>query len=271
MTTKIDGTNGITYPDNSVRGSGSLVAGVFKKLAASATGLSALIAITADAVVLENSSNLSPVIARSVNISLDTSTVGLNGLDTGTLAASTWYYNWIISDGINVRAVASLSATAPNVSAFPTYVYAARVGAFRTDGTANKYPLSYQQYGRRVQYKVAAGSNVAALPIMATGSAGNTATPTWAAVAIANYVPPTASEILINLAIGTANAAMAAPNNAYGALSSASNPPPLAASNVASQLINLSGNFEIESSNIYWASANASNNELIAAGWVDNI
>lgn len=56
-----------------------------------------------------------------------------NGLDTGSVATSTWYYIYYGSDGINLDCFASASATAPTV---PTGYYFARVGAIKTDGSA---------------------------------------------------------------------------------------------------------------------------------------
>lgn len=242
-----------------------MVAGNFKKLAVSTTGLSSLVTITADAVVLEKT-DFSPLIARSVNLSIDMTASGVNGLDTGAVAASTWYYGWIISDGVNVRGLASLSSTAPTM---PTgYTYKSRVTSFRTDGTANKYPLSYKQFGRRAQYVVAAGSNLTALPIMTSGTAGTSSV--FVAVPTGNFVPPTASEIGVVLG-GTyaGNNAACAPNLTY-TFSAGGNSAPLVNSQSGATTTLVSSTFMIlESTNVYWYASGTST--LNCNGWVDNI
>lgn len=59
---------------------------------------------------------LDMVVGAAITLSLGST--GVNGLDTGTVAAG-WYYVWLISDhtGMLVRAIASLSTTAPTMPA----------------------------------------------------------------------------------------------------------------------------------------------------------
>jgi hypothetical protein len=247
------------------------VAGKTKKLAASATGTDANVTVTADSAMLEVSGLT--YTARSVSLTINLAGSGANGLDTGTSAASTWYSLWVIYNPstATVAGLASLSATAPTMPA--GYTYKARIGWCRTDGTANKYPLSFAQAGIRAQYKVAAGSNLTALPQMGSGSVGNIAVPTWVAIAVANYVPTTAARIQV-LAVGGNNTSctvMVAPNNAYGAVGSSSNPCPLmTTSSGTSNAPNIPGDLELESTNIYWASNNG-NAAVVVIGWEDNI
>lgn len=68
--------------------------------------------------------------------SIDCTTVGLNGLDTGTLANSTWYHTYTISkaDGSVPGFLASTSLT-PTMPA--TYTLKRRIGSFKTDGSAH--------------------------------------------------------------------------------------------------------------------------------------
>lgn len=70
------------------------------------------------------------------------------------------------------------------------YTGKARVGMVLTDGTANKYPLAFFQTGRRVQYKLAAGTNVPVAPLMATGVLAR-----YTPISSVNFVPPTATRI----------------------------------------------------------------------------
>ena len=239
----------------------------FSNLKISTTGTSAVVSVTADNVMAVNSSGLGALLS-SVSVSITCSNSGANGLDTGSLAASTWYSVWVIYNGSTVAGLISTSATSPTLPS--GYTYSLRVGWIRTDATANKYPLSFIQYGRRAQYKVASGSNVTALPSMASGTAGSMTTPTWVSVAVSNYVPTTASLIVGSYA-ETGGGIMVAPNNAYGAANSTSNPPPFC-TRVVSGALYFSHPFEmiLESTNIYWASADSSCS-LRCRGWEDNL
>lgn len=245
------------------------VQGAFKNLQASATGLSANVSVTADEIAVESAANAYQTL-RAVNLTIAGTSSGVaNGLDTGALAASTWYSLWVIWNGTTVAGLMSLSATAP---ALPSgYTHKARVGWIRTDGTGNKYPLGFKQSGRRVQYVVAAGSNVAALPQIIAGAQGSTSVPTWVSASTTNFVPTTAGRIVVNLFIGTAanQDAMAAPNNSYGARTSATNPPPICSYEQFAGNSRL-GEFVLESSNIYYAASYAST-FLACLGWEDNI
>jgi hypothetical protein len=72
---------------------------------------------------------------------------GNGGLDTGAIAANTWYYWYLIQrpDTGDVDFIFSLSSTAPNL---PTnYSLKRRIGAMRTN-SASQWPL-FKQYGYR--------------------------------------------------------------------------------------------------------------------------
>jgi hypothetical protein len=239
----------------------------FENLKLSATGTSVNVSVTADKIMVTDASDLGALLS-AVSLTIATTTSGANGLDTGSAAYSTWYSVWVIYNGSTVAGLLSTSATSPTL---PTgYTYKARVGWIRTQSATNYYPLSFIQYGRRVQYKVASGSNVTALPSMASGSAGSLTTPTWVSVSVSNYVPTTAAAIFGSYA-QTSGGAMVAPNNSYGAISSTSNPPAFG-TRVVSGSLQLSHSFEmvLESTNIYWASSDASCS-LRCMGWEDNL
>ena len=254
------------------------VQGAFKNLQLSTLGTTANIFVTADEIALEDSGN-SYVTARAVSLTINSAAAGANGLDTGALSVSTWYSVWVIRkpDG-TTAGVISLSATTPTMPS--GYTFKARVGWIRTDGTANKYPLSMVQMGRRVQYKVAAGTNVTRAPLMASGTLGSPATPTWAAVATGAFVPPTAAAIDLfvhgSWTTGTAYILAVAPNNAYGAHNDSNNPPPLVDNNVSQTAVanarTLRQIMTLESSNVY-AAFNIGPGQVIlaCAGWEDNI
>lgn len=245
------------------------IQGAFKNLQASSPGLSANVSVTADEIAVESAANEYKTL-RGVNLAIAGSVSGVaNGLDTGAIATSTWYSVWVIWNGVTTAGLLSLSATAPTLPA--GYTHKARVGWVRTDSTANKYPLAFKQYGRRVQYAIAAGSNLTAIPNIAAGVQGSVVTPTWAAVGISAFVPSTASVIDLVLRMGNGMTAMAAPNNGYGNQASTSNPAPLSAT-VSATTFGVAFNrlMVLESTNIYYASDNAGNN-LYCAGWEDNL
>lgn len=249
--------------------SNTAIQGSYANLKTSATGTSATVTVTFDEGVLESSTNVYQTL-RAVSLSIAGTSTGANGLDTGTIAGSTWYSLWVIYNGTTASGLMSLSATAPTMPS--GYTYKARVGWIRTDGTANKYPLSFTQYGRRVQYKVAAGSNVTGLPVMASGVQGNISTPTWVAVDVGAFVPPTTSSInllLQSLPSGSGINAGAAPNNSYGPGSSSTNPPPLLVASSSAWGANMQGSLLLESSNIYYYSN--STEPLFCIGWEDNL
>jgi hypothetical protein len=66
---------------------------------------------------------------------IDMEVTGAKGLDTGSVAASSWYYVWIISNGTNTYGMYSLSRTAPTMPS--GYTYKLLVGAVRTDASAH--------------------------------------------------------------------------------------------------------------------------------------
>lgn len=256
-----------TIPSGIVTGG---IAGAFSNLKASATGLSALVTVTASALCLKNAAN-EPVVLNSLSVTPSLAVSGVNGLDSGVSAANTWYSVWVIWNGTTTAGLFSLSSVSPTMPA--GYTHRARVGWVRSDSTGNKYPLAFLQFGRNVQYVVAAGTNVPVGRQMATGSAGNVSTPTWVAVAISNFVPTTAARIRGVLSPGssTSSALICAPNNAYGGYGSAANPPPVAVNTSAGIIAaNTPFDFAIESANIYWASAAAAG-VLLVMGWEDNI
>lgn len=243
----------------------SSVQGSFKNLQVSTPGTNANVLISADEIALEDGSN-NYVTARSVSLTINSAGAGANGLDTGAVAASTWYSVWVIRkpDGTTAGMI-SLSSSSPTMPS--GYTFKARVGWIRTDGTANKYPLSMVQMGRRAQYKVAAGTNVTNMPIMASGSAGSTTTPTYSAVATGTYVPPTASQINVVAGGQASGNILVAPNASYGAAGQSTNPA-IISSGISG--LGLPGSMVLESSNIYYAS-NVATAYLACSGWEDNI
>lgn len=233
------------------------VGGVASNLKLSASGTNATVTLTANAICAKNASNVQ-IILNNVSLTLSLTTVGANGLDTGTSTASTWYNVWAISNGTVSAGLLSLSATSPTMPS--GYTYKALVGCIRTDSTANKYPLSFQQTGSSWQYKVATGSNLLAMPTLASGIGGNPSVgPTWAALAVGSFAPPSASGITLVLSttVAGATAIIVAPNNSYGTYNSSTNPPPGGLSNGSFLPGPTQAKFQLEGPNMYWAADRA--------------
>ena len=161
------------------------ISGSFSNLKASATGLSAIVTTTADSICLKDSSN-NQVVVNSVSITPSLATSGANGLDTGVSAINTWYYLWVVWNGTTVAGLLSLSSTSPTMPS--GYTHKARVGAVRSDSTANKYPLSFYQFGDLVQIDKQVGTNVAAMITPASGTTAGVMT----TVSMSSFIPPTA-------------------------------------------------------------------------------
>ena len=141
-----------------------------------------------------------PTIRTSFAVTVDTATVGANGIDTGALAASTWYYLWAIDNGTAAAGLLSLSATAPTMpSGYTSKVYLA---AWRT--TAASILIGLRTNGRQSQY------TINPYPVMANSSVGVTA------IAVAAFVPPTAAQIRVQMnfnASGASQSCQVGPNS----------------------------------------------------------
>lgn len=219
--------------------------------------------ITADEIILQNSSHVT-VKEFAVSLTNTITSSGANGLDTGSPANNTWYYSFIIFDGTTVSSLCSLSATAPTLPS--GYTYWARVGTFITDSSA--HIIGFMQVDRKVAYIV--GNNLSGSRTIASGTAGNYSGPVYAAASISSYVPPTAVEIDVVVVASSSTSAgqvTLAPNNNYGnyinALNSYTPGSSVGAGGTAKNII-------IESSNVYWIS-NVNQGAILCAGYTDNI
>ncbi|NMG64874.1 hypothetical protein GPA19_07940 [Azoarcus indigens] len=239
------------------------IQGAFSNLKLSAAGTGPSIAVSYDDLVLGNGSG-GYVSEHNVAGTITTTTVGAGGLDAGVLAASTWYSIWRIGKADGARNwLFSLSATSPTMPA--GYTLKARIGWFRTDSTANKYPLSFIQSGRSVRYKPAAGSNLTLTPQMASGVAGTIGT-TLVAAAVGAFVPPTASIIKLQTYTGGGGAVQVNSSSVASITGTTGfdNTVPTGATP------SVQGELMLESTNIYWAS-NFASSAIYCSGWEDNL
>ncbi|WP_443115491.1 hypothetical protein [Herbaspirillum seropedicae] len=240
--------------------------GLFRTLAGNASGLNSLVSYTIGELITGDNTG-SYQSTRGWSGSIDMTVLGVGGIDVGTVAANTFYYTYGITklDGTKGY-IASLSPLAPSFANAPGYIKWSRIGSFRTDNTANKYPMSFIQSGRRMRYKPAVGSNVTGLPTM---SSGIVATPgsTTSAVSVSNFVPPTAGVITVLLTAQGNNATMLAfPSSATVGYADAQ----LCTTASSGGIGNVMGDIVLESSNIYYA-ANAAACLLKCVGWEDNL
>ena len=239
------------------------VLGVKRNLSINVTSTTAITA-SADFISMVNASSQA-VTASSFTGSINTATSGvLGGLDTGTIAASSWYYVWAVSNGVTSGCVLSLSSSTPGATILAAYPYVARIGAVLTaSGTSGL--IATIQRGNRVRYLVG-GANCAGLPSMLTGGMGSTTIPTWVAVSVSGFVPPTASAITLicyPTSLSSSNLAIVAPNNSYGPSASSTNPPPIQSDYGATAPADIM----LESGNIYGATQ--VNVGIMCVGWID--
>lgn len=215
--------------------------------------------------VEDTASNLRKINGRS--ITYNTATTGAGGLDTGTLAASTWYYGYIIYNATTdtAQSLFSLSSSAPTLPSGYTFSSSA-ITAFRTDGS--KHLLGFIQKGREWQYIV--GDNLSALPTLATGSQGSVSVPTYVSTAWSTIAPTNVAKLYM-MGIGlTSTTTLVAPNNSYGSNASTSNPPPLNADCTGANTSIFRADIIPESANLYYA-GNAATSAAFCFGFQINI
>jgi hypothetical protein len=250
-TTTVTAGTGFVFPDSTtqITAYGGAVPGAFSGLKISAA--SSTVAVTYNYVSLLSTTNFKTVSAGSLSIS--TAASGANGLDTGTIAANTWYAVYVIYNSTTATAAGliSLSGTSPTLPS--GYTYKARVGWVRYGSSAL---VSTIQYGDRAQY-VATSSG---FPVISTGPVTQ-----WTAAATGSYVPSTASQIYVSIYSANANivsgiSANNSPTNNYDGIF---------------QMSNGTGTYSkipvfvvLESSNIYWFTNAGS---LYCEGWIDNL
>ncbi|MBI1215695.1 MAG: hypothetical protein GC185_07745 [Alphaproteobacteria bacterium] len=207
-----------------------------------------------------------PVFDTGLSLTVDFSASGANGLDTGSIAASSFYHIWLISNGSTTAALASLSATAPTLPG--GYGYKLRVGAVVTDSST--VLMRTRQAGNAAHYVVTPSTNTAAMPLLCSGSFGNTNTGSYVATSTSGVVPATALSIALSVKSKGATEGVGillAPGPGYGAYNSTSNPPVFSCSPYvdAAPLVRM----ELESSDVYLATL--SHSYVFCHGWTDSV
>jgi len=228
------------------------------------------VVINANALTLNNGSAYRSVFSSAFPLNIATTASGVNGLDFGTVAANTWYSVWVIYNPTTATAAGMLSlqssANSTFLSHLPTgYTYYIRVGwVYETAGPVLARTI---QHNNRAQYTVVTTTGTATYPVMATGIAGSgitSATPSWSAVAVSAFAPPTSAAITIGAY--AAGGVIVSPNNQVAGNTSQNYPMFSSSAAGYGGVITM----ELEGSTIYWVSASASS-YLNCYGWVDNL
>lgn len=220
--------------------------------------------ITASKIVPVTSTG-APVFLSSFSATIDLTTSGLNGMDTGARPTNGWVYIYALSNGSLTGGIATTtSPTAGSFSPTPSgYIYSFYVGAMFLDGSQNL--KRSRQAGRRAQYTVVSATNTAAYPVI-----GTTTSATLAALAVTSVVPLTASEItVIGSAGGASSNYVISPNNQTVAIitGGGANPAYMGVVNVGTTN-QVTGTMILESTNIYGAT-NGGTLNVSCPGWID--
>lgn len=134
--------------------------------------------ITCDEVVCQNTSSQAVRVTMLSQIA-DITITGVNGLDTGAEASSTWYHIWAIATAdLTARVLLSVSSDAPTLPA--GYTHRAYLGAVYNNAASNLYPIT--QWDKRVVTE--------SITVLSGGIAN---TPT--SVSLAGAIPLTAKQV----------------------------------------------------------------------------
>ena len=221
--------------------------------------------VSADALTLWDGSTGTKTF-RSLSLSVSTAcSTGPACMDTGGPGTSRWLQVWAVGKADGTISATLTAAAAPTPPALATgYVYYARLGALRIDSSSRI--VKSQQRGNVARYVVQGSGSTPTMPVLASGTAGAPATPTWATVAWSAVAPPTAASLQV-IAASSGGSIMVAPNSSFGANNSTSNPPPCQSA-VAGAFVRSFCDITLETSNVSWASDVASQ-AIFALGWTD--
>lgn len=198
-----------------------------------------------------------PKFLSSVSVTIDLTTTGANGMDTGARPTSGWAYLYVINNGSVTAGLATATSPTAGLPTLPGgYTTFAYVGAMWLDGSQNLFRC--RQKGRMAQYTVVAATNTAAYPVIASGSNSNVAT----ASSITGVVPLTAGSIRVQLAGAASSTTSVGPTTAVNANGFASFGNPAGANLIAYIDILL------ETTTISY-SAGAAGSGIAALGWID--
>lgn len=195
-------------------------------------------------------------------LTLNTAISGAGGLDTGTIAASSCYYVYILVDltkNTPLKAICSLSSTGPLVPADYTESFV-RVGAFYTNSSSQILKAQYEMNSKQrvVEYDA----------VITELTAGNATS--FTAVDLTSSVPATSRLALINVVYTPATAGNSFFLRPTGSTSTNGKP---FTSNVASQPITfpIMMNTNSAQSIDYKVTASGDALTIYVLGYIDNI
>lgn len=164
------------------------ISGVASNLRMSAVGTNAVVTISADEICVKNSAGSQKVLQNVSIASLNLAASGLNGLDTASLAANTWYACYVIWNPATntVGSVASTSYTAPSLPA--GYTHWAFVGSVRC-GATNTRVLPFIRRGNKTFYVPTAGTDIPSdFPVILNAGTSSS----FVQLSLQSYIPPSA-------------------------------------------------------------------------------
>lgn len=194
------------------------------------------------------------VMLFGINTTGDITALGANGLDVGTVAASTGYYIWLIyNQSTGTDAILfSLSATAPTMPS--GYTFKARIGWCVTDSSSDL--IRTKQRMNVGRYVITSDS----LPEIITGAAGDVST--FVSTTVVGFLPATAPIITVLVQTNANN---------FTAVAANGNGTPFLGDAVCAVLGgSVSADILLESSSIYYA-CGAEGGKMLCIGWTDDI
>lgn len=217
--------------------------------------------VSATETIMDTSTGGAAYVENYGSCTIDLTVTGANGLDTGAVAANTWYYIYLLKGGTFVACLASTSATAPVLPASTPYKL--RVGAIRTDSAAATL-WKFTQRGNRMMLTTTttAGDMIVASGIV--GTCPGTLGATLAAYGV--VAPTTAASLLLQLNALNASTCIA-PSDAVTPFVSESCAFSSSATYTTKQQTVLNNNGV--TTLLYCGSAVASAVEI--AGWIDSV
>lgn len=181
---------------------------------------------------------------------------GNGGLDTGTIASSTWYHVFAISNGSNSDILVSTSVTSPTLPS--GYTYFRRIGSVKTDGSS--HILAFLQVGDIFYW----GSPVTDRSSTSAVSSALLAFSVPSGVSVAPLVQSNLYISSGDLGNSIGNASAGSANIAYQHC---------AGTNITNNIVSLLTYWTNNSSQLYFAciinSGTIVINSLITYGWVD--
>lgn len=154
------------------------------------------------------SDNNHAIISLPSGTTIDMTASGINGIDTGSIAASTWYYIWVCSGASGSGAVASISNSSPTLPAGYN-IYKRLIGTVITDTTPavrSQAMVRGEANARKVYYTNS--DNGAPFQILNQANIGTSGARTQ--VDCSALVPPTSDNVLALVATITPGAAYSA-------------------------------------------------------------